>query len=143
MDEIKLLISLGTAAGFGGVIGSYFQMKFGRQAKQSDHQHELKQKRYLCILMLMLAKIDDEKSLGKLTQFRPDLRSIEDLDNELQTELLNAVVYSSDSVLKNLSSFISTPNKESFYEVASAIRTDLWGKNSQLSGELKSILSKV
>lgn len=143
MEILALVASLITAAGLGGVIGAFFQNKFAQQSKLEQHQFELKQKRYLCILILMLAKIEPDKSKAKLKQFRPDLQSPEDLDEELKTELLNAVVYSDNDVLRNFSAFIQAPSKEGFVYVASSIRKDLWGKRSQLSEEVKKILKTV
>ena len=144
MELAKLIVSILAAAGLGGAIGAYFQTKFGFKAKISEKQQELKQKRYLCIIMLMLAKIDDEKSLYKLTQHRPDIKSVHDLNDELKIELLNATVYSCDDVLRSFSIFIEQPFHDSFLKVIAAIRVDLWGgKNKTISEDLKHILSNV
>src|SRR6266545_802311 len=92
-DILATVVSLVTAAGFGGVLGAYFQAQFQQRSKLGELEHDLKQKRYLCILILMLTKLTPEAGLGKIRSIRPDLRSLDDVENELKAELLNAVVF--------------------------------------------------
>lgn len=45
---------------------------------------------------------------------RPDLKTMDDIDDELSTELLNGFVYASDDVLRSLAEFIRPTVSHSF-----------------------------
>lgn len=133
-DVLATAVSFVTAAGFGGVLGAYFQARFQRRSQIGQHEHELKQKRYLCILILMLAKLDRKTGIAKLGERRPDLKTPADLDHELSTELLNGFVFASSNVLESLADFIHAPSPDSFLRTATAMRADLWGKRMPING---------
>jgi hypothetical protein len=59
------LVPLLTAIGLGGLLGAYFQARFQRRAQIGEHEHELKQKRYSCILIQDLwgKRVSAEESL--------------------------------------------------------------------------------
>jgi hypothetical protein len=44
-DILTTVVSLLTAAGFGGVLGAYFQACFQKRSKLGELEHDLKQKR--------------------------------------------------------------------------------------------------
>ena len=96
--------------------------------------HEFKRARYGSILIQMLTLLDP-KHLDKVSRIRSDLRSIEDLREELKTELLNAVLYANDDVIKSLSVFNKNPNYENYLNTVSSMRKDLWGKNTKISSK--------
>ena len=123
------LVPLLTAIGLGGLHGAYFQARFQRRAQIGQYEHELKQKRYSCILILMLTKLNPMVGLAKTRAIRPDLKTTDDIDDELSTELLNGFVYANDEVLRSLAEFIRTPNHQSFVRASVAMRKDLWGKS--------------
>ena len=139
-DILQIVVSLLTVAGFGGVLGAYFQARFQQRSKIGELEHELKQKRYLCILILMLTKLTPEAGLSKVRAIRPDLRSLDDVENELKTELLNAVVFAGQPVLQSLAGFIRSPTKTAFVAAASAMRKDLWGKRASVGPEFIELL---
>jgi hypothetical protein len=130
------VVSLLTAFGGGGVLGAYFQARFQQRTKVRGLEHDLKQKRYSAILILMLTKLNPEVRLEKVHVIRPDLTTLTDIDNELSTELLNAVVFASQQVLEALAGFIRTPSKSTFVSTALAIRKDLWGKRAVIIPDL-------
>jgi hypothetical protein len=135
-----LLTALGLSGIVGGILGAYFTARFQQQSRVSEREHDLKQKRYLCVLILMLTKLNPSVGLEKTRIIRPDLRTLQDVENELSTELLNAVVFASQPVLEALAEFIRSPTKSSFVAVASAMRTDLWGKGAAISADLVELL---
>jgi len=139
-EVVTTAVSLLTAAGLGGVLGAYFQARFQQQSRVGEHQHELKQKRYLCILILMLTKLTPEVGIDKVRAIRPDLKTLDDIEDELRTELLNAVVFASQPVLQSLAEFIREPTKSSFIVAASAMRKDLWGKGASVGPEFIELL---
>ena len=135
-EILAVAISLLTAVGFGGILGAYFQARFQQRSQVGQHEHELKQKRYFCILILMLTKLKPEVGLPKTHAIRPDLKTIEDVDDELTTELQNGCVYASDTVLKTLEHFIREPTSSTFVTAAAAMRKDLWGKKTSFSANI-------
>lgn len=139
------LVPLLTAIGLGGLLGAYFQARFQRRAQIGEHEHELKQKRYSCILILMLTKLNPMVGLAKTRAIRPDLKTTDDIDDELSTELLNGFVYANDEVLRSLAEFIRTPSHQSFVRASVAMRKDLWGKrvSAEESLQIIALLSKT
>lgn len=55
---LSILSVVGLGGLVGGLLGAYFQARFQFRVQIGQHEHELKQKRYLCILMLMLTKLN-------------------------------------------------------------------------------------
>ncbi len=51
---------------------------------------------------------------SKLPLYRPDLTSMDSVDEELRTEILNAIVFAGDDVLRALVSFINDPTYDRF-----------------------------
>jgi hypothetical protein len=137
---VTTLVSLLAAVGFGGVLGAYFQVLFQQRSKLGEREHELKQKRYLCILILMLAKLTPQAGLGRVNKIRPDLRTLSDVEDELKTELLNAVVFASQPVLDSLAEFMGRPTENSFVAAALAMRKDLWGKGASVTAQFLELL---
>ena len=127
--------------GIGTVVGAYFQSIFQhRQALKKDI-HELKRARYGATLIQMLALLDPEDGLAKLSERRPDLGSLEALRQELRVEMLNAVLFASDKVVTALAGFNSNPTYNSCLQTVAAMREDLWGSATTLTAEDLDLLS--
>jgi hypothetical protein len=126
-------LSLITTFGIGGILGAYFKSLFERKRELKEQEHQLKKTRYGAILMLMLAKLDPKDGLEKVKNFRPDLKSVTDLDKEIKTEYYNAIIFASDGVLKAMVNFIKSPTYMKYIVTAKAIRKDLWKKRTNLS----------
>ena len=94
------IIPVLTALGFGGIIGAYFQSLFQQRGQLKEKEHELKSKRYKTILILMLTKLDPENGLKKIAEFRDDLKNISDVEKEIETELMNSILFANDDVIK-------------------------------------------
>ncbi|MFH1288008.1 MAG: hypothetical protein ABII25_04850 [bacterium] len=131
----ELLISIITALGFGGIIGAYFQAIFQRQSQIKEKEHELKNRRYKTILILMLTKLDPENGMQHIAEFRDDLKSIKDVEKEIETELLNSVLFANDEVIKNLAQFSHNPRKSTYIKTVVAMRQELWGKKTKIKEE--------
>lgn len=121
-----------TALGVGGLIGAFFQSRFEHQKHVNQQEHELKRKRYLCILILMLSKLEPKTGMPHLNEHRPDLRDIDDLDAELRLELFNAVLYASDDVIAAMADFVASAGYPSYIKTATAMRRDLWNKKTAI-----------
>jgi hypothetical protein len=129
---MEYLFSGLAAIGFGGIVGAYFQSMFQQRSSVKEREHELKRARYGCILILMLTKLDPDAGLPQLKLRRPELQSAADLDQELEVELLNSLLFASDATVESISAFIATPSKRTFHTAAIAMRKDLWGSKSKV-----------
>jgi len=124
------VISLIAALGVAGLVGAFFQSRFEQQKRLRQQEHELKRPRYLCIPILMLTKLDPAAGMRQVREHRPDLRDLDDVDAEIRTELLNAVLFASDDVIKAIAEFVRTPGYPSYIKSATAMRKDLWNKRT-------------
>ena len=132
-QELQIIISLITTFGIGGILGAYFKSYFERKKELKDQEHQLKKTRYGALLMLMLAKLDPKDGLSKLETYRPDLKSVTDLEKEIKVEYYNAIIFASDKVLESMVSFIKAPSYKNYINTAKAIRKDLWKKRTKIS----------
>jgi hypothetical protein len=122
----------------GGLLSIFVQSIMQKRGKVFEQEFAYREKRYLAITMLMWARVDQKSGLKHLKSHRPDLPDTEALMNELKTELYNAMLYAKDDVLKCLKVFIESPDHQSFFNVALAMRRDLYGKRTKLMfGEMK------
>jgi len=128
----EMMLALLAALGFGGIVGAYFQSLFQRQTQLKEKEHELKSRRYKTILILMLTKLDPENGLQKIAEFRDDLKTVSDVERELETELLNSVLFANDAVIRTLAEFSRSPAKENYIRAAVAMRKDLWNKQTRI-----------
>jgi len=135
LNFAQLIIPLLTALGLGGIFGAYFQSRFQHQKEVKEDIHQLKRKRYGAILIQMITTLDPER-LSKTQAFRPDLTDIEDLKEEIKTEMLNSVLFANDEVIIAMAEFIQTPNHSSYIKTASAMRKDLWNKKTKIGEDV-------
>lgn len=86
-------------------------------------------------MILMFARLDPKKELEKLNYHRHDISNIADLENELDLELLNSLIFGSDKVVRALKKFKEDPTKENYLLTALAMRKDLWGGKTDIRTE--------
>lgn len=129
---LNTIVSLVTTLGLGGLIGAFFQSRFEHRKHLNEQEHELKHKRYLCILILMLTKLDPDSGMRHMREHRTDLKDLNDLDAEIRMELLNAVLFASDNVISAMAGFIERPGYPSYIKTAAAMRGDLWHKKTAI-----------
>ena len=142
MNQVfQSIVSALTLLGLGGILGAYVQAYFQRRNEVDKDAHEIKRKRYGSILIQMLTVIDP-LSFSKVQEFRPQFKNIEDIKEEIKTEMLHAVLFASDEVIKAMARFIEEPNHSSYIDAVSAMRKDLWGKNTKVGKDIIKIFSK-
>lgn len=129
---LSTIAALITALGAGSVIGAFVQSRLDRQKHLNEQEHELKRKRYLCILILMLSKLEPATGIAQLTLRRPDLKNLDDLDAELRMELFNAVLFASDDVMTAMAEFVAAGGYPAYIRTAAAMRRDLWNKKTAI-----------
>jgi hypothetical protein len=135
MTWIELLPLLGIGGIIGGIVGAYFQFKFQHQTQLKEFEYKEKRKRYFCINMLLLTKLD-KNGLAKIKKHRPEMTTIEKLDDEIETELLNSYLFASNDVIKALIKFKNDASYDNYYQATNAMRKDLWGKKMIFEKEL-------
>ena len=133
-------IAMLTAVGLGGILGAFFQARFEHQKKVKEHEHDEKIRRYKVILILLLTKLDPNERLEKTRTIRPDLKNINDLDEEIEAEFLNGLLFASDDVIKSMAKFIRNPNHDSYAKTALAMRKDLWGGKTTIEEQILDVL---
>lgn len=139
VESLQIIVSLLVAIGIGGILGAYFQSLFQHQKEIKEHEHELKRRRYGCILILMLTKLDHKTGLPHIREIRPDLQDLNDIEKEIEVELLNGVLFASDDVIKSMSEFIRNPSYSSYIKTATSMRNDLWGKKTSVNEQILNI----
>lgn len=107
---------------------------FDKRKQIRFSEQEEKEKRYKAMVLHMkvLLKPDDLKYM-KLQ--RPDLKNMEDVKNEIETEWYNSLLFASDNVIKALKEFILKPNNITYAKTVIAMRKDLWNKKTDLKAE--------
>ena len=129
---LSTIVALIAALGAGSVVVAFVQSRLDRQKHLNEQEHDLKSKRYLCILILMLSKLEPKTSVPHLALHRPDLKNLGDLDAELRMELFNAVLFASDDVMTAMAEFVSTGGYPAYIRTAAAMRRDLWNKKTSI-----------
>jgi hypothetical protein len=129
---VSTIISLVAALGIGGLGGAFVNSYLEHKKLLNQQEHELKRKRYLCTLILMLTKLDPVSGLRHLQDHRPDLRDLKDVDAEIRTELLNAMLFASDDVITEMAAFIGNPGHTAYVKTVTAMRRDLWNKKTTI-----------
>jgi hypothetical protein len=127
------LVSLITALGAGSVVGALVQSRLERQKHLNEQEHDLKRRRYLCILILMLSKLEPKTGVPHLALHRPDLQGLDDLDAEIRLELFNAMLFGSDDVIAAMADFVASAGYPAYIRTVTAMRRDLWNKKTAIN----------
>lgn len=128
---IELIPSVLGVIGVGSIIAAFFTYFWQRKREIQIKENELKEKRYLCTLLLMYALVNPEE-LEKLKRHRPDLNSLDDLKNELQVEWVNSWIFAGDNTIQSFKRFLEYPNENTFAQTILSMRQELWNKKTKL-----------
>jgi len=126
------IISLIGLIGIGGILKSLFDMFIDKRKIKSEKKQEFKETRYKAIILFCHAHINYEMEERSLAVHRPDIKSKEDLFDELKVEWMNMALYASDKVILAMKKFIETSNRTTFNELVLAMRKDLYGIRTKL-----------
>jgi len=132
---ISAVVSMLTALGVSGLLVAFFQHRFEHQKQVRGLEHDLKEKRYKAINILMLTLLDPA-GLVHIKDHRPDLGNIDDVVKELRTEMLNSFLFASDDVIRSLTEFIAQPAHDRYIKTAVSMRKDLWGTDTSIGNEV-------
>lgn len=129
----ELLIAIISSLGLGGFLSTLFTSWVNKNKSVLEAKKEQMRKRYLAIMILMFTRLDLKKQLTKLGNHRPDINTLDDLENELDLEILNSLIFASDKVVRTLKNFNNNPTKENYLKTALAMRDDLWGGKTSIT----------
>jgi hypothetical protein len=129
---LTAIVSAITAFGAGSILTAFVQSRLERRKHLNEQEHDLKRRRYMCILILMLAKLEPKTGVPHLALQRPDLRDLDDLDAEIRIELFNAMLFGSDDVIAAMAAFITSPGYPAYIRTVTAMRRDLWNKKTAI-----------
>ena len=129
--SLEVILSVLGVIGTGGIIAAFFTYFWEKKKTIQLKENELKERRYLCILLLMYAYVNP-KELKALKRFRPEIQSQEDLKRELQTEWVNSWIFAGDKTIEAFKAFIENPTEKKFAETVLSMRKELWNKKTKL-----------
>jgi hypothetical protein len=129
----ELLAILGVL-GVGSLIATCLTYIFDKRRRIKFNEQEYKEMRYKAIVLQMKVMLKPN-DLKYMQPHRPDLKNMEDVKNEVETELYNCLLFASDDVIKSLKDFILKPNKTTYAKTVFAMRKDCWNKKTNLNPE--------
>ena len=95
---IEQIIAALRLIGIGGIIQSLISFFINSRKAKDDSKLATKEKRYKAIILLSYAFVNYEKEKSTLLINRPNIKSKEELFNELNAEWVNMSLYASDGV---------------------------------------------
>jgi hypothetical protein len=124
INDFALILS---SLGVGGLLGVFVKSVLDKRQLKFSKVFDYKEVRYKAITILMLAAVNPTKyDLAQLRIRRPEIADLDDLDRELDLEYHNAMLYASDSVLRNFKVFLADKSMVNYEAVARAMRRDLY-----------------
>lgn len=131
METTEIISAIGLI-GIGGLLKSLLDYLIGNRKRKADTQHDFKQPRYKAIILQCYILIFYDREKDRLQSHRPDLRTKEDLCDEIYTEWVNMTLYASDKVIFSMRQFIQQPNQKTFNLLILSMRKDLYGIRTKL-----------
>jgi hypothetical protein len=118
--------------GIGAIVKSIIDSFLKKREAKSQAHHEFMTTRYKPIILLANAMLDFEKHKADLRKHGRDFSDKAQLIDELKTERNNMILFASDQVIRSLTTFITDPTENNYYELAIAMRKDLYGLSTKL-----------
>ncbi len=123
-ENITLILS---ALGIGSLLGVFVKSFLDKQQHKFSKVFEYKETRYKAIMILMWVSMNpSEYELSKLAKHRPDIKSLEELDKELNLEYHNTMLFASDEVLESFHVFLQQKDIVSWETTVRAMKKDLY-----------------
>ena len=118
-------ITLLTGLGIGSALTALAQHFLKRRENALDSQRQDLEKRYRVVILLMYAAFDFESNKTSLKVHRPDIKSREDVLEDLKAEWFNMLLFASEKTHRALHSFIQDQTLNNLKRTALAMRQDL------------------
>lgn len=127
-DVVSIINLIGIATVLPIVLGILVE----KRKKKFESRQELTELRYKAIILLAHCLVDYEKQHLKMIIHRPNIKSKEELHDELKTEWINMALYGSDITFLSMKRFIESPNDQTFNELVLQMRKELYGIKTTL-----------
>lgn len=130
----EIVIALLGVVGTASIITACLTYVFDKRKKIAFREQEYKEMRYKAMVLHMKCLLIPS-DLKYMQLQRPDLKNMDDVKNEVETEWYNSLLFASDDVIKSLKEFIQTPNNTTYAKTVFAMRKDCWNKKTSLKAE--------
>lgn len=134
MSYPEIVISVLGFVASAGIISACLTYVFDKRQKIAFREQEYKEMRYKAIVLQMKCLLIPS-DLKYLQLHRPDLKNMDDVKNEVETEWYNCLLFASDDVIQSLKEFIKNPNNLTYAKTVFAMRKDCWNKKTSLRPE--------
>ncbi|MDT8339702.1 MAG: hypothetical protein RQ763_10960 [Sulfurimonas sp.] len=131
MDETQIIKTLITAI-IGGVVATYLKSLLDKKKELDISLNKITEDKYRSLLVFMACALDINKKRYFSLVEQTENKTSEDYMNQIKEYYYHSILYSSDDVIEKLKAFIESPSKNSYVEVAQAMRKDLWGRKTKL-----------
>lgn len=128
MDQqswITLTTGLLAGLGIGSVVTAFIQHGLKLKAVAYESQRKDLEARYRVIILLMYAAYDFSSNETSMRINRPDLKTRDDVVEELRAEWINMLLFASKATLDSLRHFILEPTRGHLTSCAISMRHDL------------------
>lgn len=134
--EIEIILKALGLIGIGGLLKSAFDFFFVEDKKRKDQsRHEYKELRYKALLILAHALLNYENTKEKLFSHRPEIKSKDELLEEIKLEWMNMTLYASDSVIIATKKLIENQNNDALNDMVFSMRKSLYNIKTTLTSE--------
>jgi hypothetical protein len=134
MSYEEIVISVLGFVASAGIISACLTYVFDKRNKIAFREQEYKEMRYKAMVLHMKCLLTPS-DLKYMQLHRPDLKNMDDVKNEVETEWYNSLLYASDDVIKSLKEFILKPDNMTYAKTVVAMRKDCWNKKTSLKTE--------
>lgn len=132
MDYAQIIIGL--SGGIVGGIGVAVTQHFLDKKKEIELSfNKLMEDKYRSLLVFMACAIDIEKRRYFTLNEQTPNKTSQDFLNQIREYYYHSVLYSPDEVILALKQFIKAPTKDNYIKTATAMRKDLWNKETKLT----------
>lgn len=140
MDK-SIIITIISSLGIGGFIGAFIKSILDRRKELHLKLNQINEEKYRTLLMYMSFIIDPINRFhfiqndDVIKDFKDEDMVVEYSKSKVQEYYYHSLLYASDEVISRLKEFINDPSRQTFIEVAKAMRKSLWNRKSRLSLE--------
>lgn len=124
LESVILVLS---GLGIGGVLGVLAKSILDKRQFKFTKVFDYKEVRYKAIMILIWVAMNPNKyEFSMLHKHRPDLKNAKDLDNELNMEYHNAMLFASDEALEAFKTFTDNKSEENWKLVTRTMKKVLY-----------------
>ena len=135
MDYTQTIIGFLSSALIGGITVAVIQHVLDKKKEIELNSNKLMEEKYRSLLVFMACALDIEKVRYFNIYEDREMKTSQDYLNKIKGYYYHSILYCPDEVILALKQFIETPSKENYIKTATAMRKDLWNKETKLKKE--------